>query len=95
MLNFQSIYNRLEYNYHLSNKKALFHNMITYYQVIGENPYKALPLTFHCAKGMEDVIFKEFLAYFEKDQQKIRAAVHEFKNGAKERRKTMVEDYRI
>jgi len=28
---FQSIYNKLEHNYHLSNKKCLFYNMKMYY----------------------------------------------------------------
>ena len=42
------IYNRLDDNYHLSNKKALFLNISTYYQAMGINPFEvAIPLTFN------------------------------------------------
>jgi len=42
------IYNRLEDNYHLSNKKALFLNVSAYYQSMGINPFEvAIPLTFN------------------------------------------------
>ena len=42
------IYNRLEDNYHLSNKKALFLNVSTYYRAMGINPFEvAIPLTFN------------------------------------------------
>ena len=33
------IYNKLEDNYHLSNKKALFLNMRFYYEAIGSDPF--------------------------------------------------------
>ena len=42
------MYNRLEDNYHLSNKKALFLNVSAYYQAMGINPFEvAIPLTFN------------------------------------------------
>jgi len=42
------IYNRLEDNYHLSNKKALFLNVSKYYRAMGINPFEvAIPLTFN------------------------------------------------
>ena len=42
------IYNRLDDNYHLSNKKALFLNISTYYLSMGINPFEvAIPLTFN------------------------------------------------
>lgn len=42
------IYNRLDDNYHLSNKKALFLNVSAYYQAMGINPFEvAIPLTFN------------------------------------------------
>ena len=56
-------------NYHLSNKKALFINMKMYYEVIGEDPFDTLPLTFHCEKGVEDSNFNVFLRYFDKCEQ--------------------------
>jgi hypothetical protein len=39
------IYNKLEDNYHLANKKALFINMRNYYEAIGKEPFDALPVT--------------------------------------------------
>ena len=42
------IYNRLEDNYHLSNKKALFRNVSNYYNAQGICPFEvAIPLTFN------------------------------------------------
>lgn len=42
------MYNRLEDNYHLANKKALFMNMSNYYKRLGLCPFEvAIPLTFH------------------------------------------------
>ena len=42
------IYNRLEDNYHLSNKKALFRNISNYYNAQGYDPFEvAIPLTFN------------------------------------------------
>lgn len=42
------IYNRLDDNYHLSNKKALFLNISTYYRAMGIDPFEvAIPLTFN------------------------------------------------
>jgi hypothetical protein len=51
------IYNKLEDNYHLANKKALFMNMKNYYDAVGENPYDALPVTFHVKCGLDDPEF--------------------------------------
>lgn len=45
------IYNRLENNYHLSNKKALFWNISEYYKSKGQDPWDALPVTFHIDHG--------------------------------------------
>ena len=39
--------NKIEDNYHLCNKKALLYNMKSYYESIGEDPFDALPVTFH------------------------------------------------
>jgi len=40
-------YCKIEANYHLSNKFALFHNMSKYYKSQGRDPFEVLPLTFH------------------------------------------------
>jgi hypothetical protein len=41
------VYAKLENNYHLSNKYALFYNMRKYYKALGRDPFEVLPLTFH------------------------------------------------
>lgn len=41
----------MEDNFHLSNKKALFINIVQYYTDLKQNPYElAIPLTFHIKK---------------------------------------------
>ena len=51
---FLRVYNWVEDNFHLSNKKALFWNMVRYYKAMGEDPWKALPVTFHIESGEKD-----------------------------------------
>ena len=58
------IYNRLEDNFHLSNKKALFFNMTQFYKALKEDPFKVLPLTFHIEHGLTDPEFLEFKSFF-------------------------------
>jgi hypothetical protein len=49
------MYNRLDANYHLNNKKALFVNMNNYYRALGLDPFEcAIPLTFHIKSGQGD-----------------------------------------
>jgi len=58
------IYNRLEDNYHLANKKALFMNIDNYYRVIGHDPFNvAIPLTFHI-KSQNDPEYSRFERIF-------------------------------
>lgn len=74
------IYNRMECNYHLSNKKALFYNMRAYYEAIKENPYDYLPLTFHIKSGTEDKEYAKFLEYYnsrDKEVQEIEKQISE------------------
>jgi hypothetical protein len=54
------LYNKIEDNYHLANKKALFVNMKTYYEAVGEDPFLALPVTFHIKDGLDDPLFSQF-----------------------------------
>lgn len=58
------IYSKLEDNFHLSNKKALFFNMCQYYKLIGKEPFEILPLTFHIEHGLEDHEYEKFKQYF-------------------------------
>jgi hypothetical protein len=42
------IYGKMEDNFHLANKKALFMNISNYYRAMGVEPFDvAIPLTFH------------------------------------------------
>ncbi len=65
MSNNLRVYGKLECNYHLANKKALFMNMKLYYEAIGMDPFEVLPLTFHIKNGLTDPEFLEFKTTFE------------------------------
>lgn len=54
------IYAKLENNYHLSNKYALFYNMRKYYKAFSRDPFEVLPITFHIRKGTKDLEFMKF-----------------------------------
>ena len=58
------LYNKLEDNYHLSNKKALFINMRNYYESLNEDPFNYIPMTFHVKTGLSDPEFLRFKAYY-------------------------------
>lgn len=60
---FPRIYNRMEDNFHLSNKKALFWNFSEYYKSMNKNPWDALPVTFHVEDGLNDLEYLKFLEY--------------------------------
>lgn len=57
--------NKIEDNYHLCNKKALFVNMKSYYEAINADPFDALPVTFHIKEGLEDPNYQQFKQYYE------------------------------
>ena len=59
------LYNKIEDNYHLSNKKALLLNMRAYYESIREDVFDSLPVTFHVKEGVTDPNFSEFRDYYE------------------------------
>lgn len=54
------LYAKMDSNYHLSNKKAIFYNMKIYYEALGREYYKSLPLTFHIKEGLNDPQFLKF-----------------------------------
>jgi hypothetical protein len=58
------MYNKLEFNQHLSNKKGLFLCLKRYYEAIGKNVFECHPVTFHIIDGEEDPIFTNFLDAF-------------------------------
>jgi hypothetical protein len=53
-------YSKMENNYHLSNKKAIFYNMKVYYEAIGKEYHHYLPLTYHIKEGLNDNQFLKF-----------------------------------
>lgn len=53
-------HNKLEHNYHLSNKKALFYNLVRYYDSLGMDPFSYIPMTFHIKTGENDPSFLKF-----------------------------------
>ncbi len=68
------IYNRMEQNKQLTNKKGVFLNMREYYYLIGEDPFDVLPLTFlikpKSSSGDSD--FQRFTMYFQEIASQIK-----------------------
>ena len=54
------LYNKIEDNFHMNNKKALYLNMKNYYEAMDEDVFAHLPLTFHIKTGFDDLEFKRF-----------------------------------
>ena len=54
------LYNKIEDNFHLNNKKALYLNMKNYYEALDEDVFANLPLTFHVKAGLDDPEFTKF-----------------------------------
>lgn len=54
------LYNKIEDNFHLNNKKALYLNMKNYYEAMDEDVFANLPLTFHVKAGLNDPEFLKF-----------------------------------
>lgn len=66
------LYNKIEDNFHISNKKALLLNARNYYEALGENVFDNLPVTFHIKNGLEDPEFNRFKAYYDKAEEEIK-----------------------
>lgn len=63
------MYNRIDANYHLANKKALFLNVSNYYKALGMDPFEvAIPLTFHI-KSSQDAEFARFEKKFQQNSK--------------------------
>jgi tubulin monoglycylase TTLL3/8 len=75
------LYNKIEDNFHLNNKKALYINMKNYYEAIGQDVFDNLPLTFHIKTGLEDPEFNKFRNYYNKLEDDIK---HKRKHKRKE-----------
>lgn len=46
----------------------MFYNLKQYYELIGENAFTKIPLTFHIKKGFKDIQYKRFVAYYKRRQ---------------------------
>ena len=57
------IYNRLEGNSNISNKKQLFLNLMEFYKMTNQDPQENIPLTFLVKGGPKDESYEEFLKY--------------------------------
>lgn len=67
------VHNHLECNYYIGNKKAMFYNLRQYYGLVGKDVFDYLPLTFHIKKGLDDKDYKNFVKYFRKREQLVKA----------------------
>lgn len=59
-----TLYNHLEGNFHLSNKKALLYNMKSFWDWKGENVFDYLPETYHIKEGLMDAEFIKFEKHY-------------------------------
>ena len=66
------LYNKIEDNFHIANKKALLLNMTNYYDALGQNVFDNLPLTFHIKKGLVDKEFAKFKQFYEDIEDEIK-----------------------
>lgn len=77
------LYNKIEDNFHVNNKKALFLNMKNYYEAMGSDVFENIPLTFHVKTGLDDPEFQRFKQYYFKYEEEVKNK----KAAAKQRRK--------
>ncbi len=73
------VYAKLENNFHLSNKYALFYNMRKYYKALKRDPFEVLPITFHVKGGINDPEYIKFLKMFKDFEAKKMLAANEEK----------------
>lgn len=78
------LYNRIENNKQLTNKKGIFVNMRRYYEAMGVDPFKVLPLTFHTAKGIHDPDYRKFVSYYNDLEYKIKRSEEMTKKAIKQ-----------
>lgn len=66
------LYNKIEDNFHVNNKKALFLNMKNYYEAMDMDVFENIPLTFHVKTGLDDPEFARFKHYYYKCEDDIK-----------------------
>lgn len=67
------LYNKIEDNFHLANKKALLLNCRNYYEARGENVFDNLPVTFHIKNGTDDPEWHRFKAFYDQADAELKA----------------------
>ncbi|CAD8097268.1 unnamed protein product [Paramecium sonneborni] len=60
------IHNHIDKNYHLGNKKAMYHNLKKYYELTKQDLNQIIPKTFHIQKGARDKTYLQFLEFYKK-----------------------------
>jgi Tubulin-tyrosine ligase family len=60
------LYNKLEHNQHLANKKGLLKSLKAYYETMGKNVFDYHPITFHVTSGDKDPEFMNFVEAYNK-----------------------------
>lgn len=58
------LYNHLEQNFQLTNKKGMFYNLKRFYESQKLNPFDCIPLTFHIRDTDSDPQYQKFLAAY-------------------------------
>ena len=61
---FYRTHNKLEKNFYLSDKKFLYYSMKKYYELLNDDPFKHLPITFHIT-STDSPCFQEFLTTYQ------------------------------
>ena len=64
------LYNKFEFNQHLANKKGLYRNLKSFYELIGSDIFNYHPITFHIKNTENDEEYKKFLESFQKFEKK-------------------------
>lgn len=59
-------HNKLECNYHLTNKKNLLKSILLYSELMDIDPFLVIPVTFHIIDGIFDPEFAKFTDYYHK-----------------------------
>ncbi len=57
--------------------------MRKYYESLGQDPFKVLPLTFHTSHGINDPDYRKFSNYYNALEQKVKQAETQVKQAIK------------
>lgn len=64
------IYNKLEFNQHLANKKGLYKSLKSYHKILGTNIFSYHPVTFHIKTTEDNEEFASFMQAFNKYEKR-------------------------